>query len=243
MGFKSCQPRGGVYVERHDWRDGKITDSASKQIEFQQRLWKLLRLMVATILFGAGMAKAVNLTELVAANQLLGSLSLLLLVIGTETGIAVLVLRTSGPQSWVAVTLTFTIFGLVSGYALVTNSNCHCFGDQLGAWATFPLDLVILAACWYCRPPPPVRIAFPDFRTIALPVVIAILFVGFAHQNHRVNVANGSQNLDFLVADMLMGQQWPLSHSQHSLLEEMHQGAGRSKRLRPLSQSSRTTVR
>jgi hypothetical protein len=190
------------------------------------RSW-FLRVAIPLLLLTAAAMKTRRVTEILASDGLLGSLALLLVVIGFEAAIAVYILMAPQWRSWLAVTMTFSLFAGVAAYSLATQSNCQCFGDHLGARVTLPLDLAILAACWYCRPP-----AGSDERrfqgavilSVLIPVVVGAVFAQFAYQAHQTQIANHNQEINFLLADMLTGKPWPLRATQHSLLEEMDQG-------------------
>lgn len=221
VGTKTSCPSKGV------WSTTTILTEVPTDNVSRDRRWAVVRVAVSILLLGAASAKTFSVPEIVASEGLLSSLEWLSIVIGVEAAIAVYAVLAAPRQSWTAVTLLFSVFAGFAAYALVTQSNCQCFGDRLGARLTLPLDLAILAACWYCRP----SVGSDERRSqgtvmlsVAIPLVVGGVFVQLAYQVSQVHVANNSQSLNFLLADMLTGKTWPLGETQHPLLDEMHDG-------------------
>jgi len=93
--------------------------------------WATVRWLPVVILISSAVFKSLSARTILASEGLLSSPIQLYFVIGFEIGCALFFLLSKPNYSWLASVLTFTVFGLVSAYAVSTAQSCHCFGPSI----------------------------------------------------------------------------------------------------------------
>jgi len=106
-----------------------------------------LRWAAAAILLIAAFAKAWYYPVILKGDGLLANRVLLDVAIVFEAVAAVAIAVSSERLCWWSIVLIYGFFAILSAFALVTGSDCNCFGDWFGASVTLPTDLTILIAC------------------------------------------------------------------------------------------------
>jgi hypothetical protein len=106
-----------------------------------------LRWTGAGLLGVAAVAKAWQAPILLRGDGILSNPFLLDAVIVFEVVAAAIVLVSSFRVCWWMIVAVFGSFSVVSAIALLTGSDCNCFGTWGGAMVTLPIDLGMLVAC------------------------------------------------------------------------------------------------
>lgn len=204
--------------------------SATNQCAATDARWNTLRWIVATVLFVAAGFKVANVTQILAAEGLLSHRTLLYLTIGLEVMLSVFVVTAASRWAWLATVSTFSIFAVISAYALFSGTDCNCFGTLIGPQVTLPLDVAIVLAAFFCRP----SAAHAESNELKPKRAVSKLAVGFglafalvagAHWQDRRNTGSAnSQTLQFLLADEQVGKAWPIDEQLHPALSELREG-------------------
>ena len=177
-----------------------------------QKGWTFFRFVIAVILAIAAIAKFVNMTEILAANSLLSNRLLLTVAIGVEFGVAVFLLLSDSFWPWAVTVVLFLIFSAASIYAIASGQDCNCISKKIGPKVMLPFDLAMLAIASLVRP---ARKLTWDKRLTMM--ALSCLFVGGMASLAAASSKPAAQSdrLQFLLADMLVQQPWPLNASLH----------------------------
>jgi len=110
-----------------------------------------LRLAAAAILVIAAFAKVWHYPLILKGDGFLANQIVLDAAIVFEAIAAVAIVASGAKLCWWMIVSVYGLFTIVSAFALLTDSECNCFGAWFGASVTMPLDLVILVACALIR--------------------------------------------------------------------------------------------
>lgn len=193
-------------------------------------LWNTLRWVVATILFVAAGFKVANVTEILATEGLLSNRALLYLTVGLEATLSVFVVTARARWAWLATVASFSIFAVISAYALFSDTDCNCFGTLIGPQVTLLLDVAIVLAAIVCRPSAD-QVQSHDLKprraisNLAIGIGLAFALVAGTHwQDGRNTSGENSQTLQFLLADEQVGKAWPICEQRHPALSDLRDG-------------------
>ena len=180
--------------------------------------WGLFRVVVGLVLVVAAIFKTMNIAEILAADGLLSSRTMLLAVIGLESGIGVYVLIGSMSSTWIIAFATFGALAASAAYALISGKTCNCFGGSIGPRLTLPMDLVVLGLIACSRPELSNDRKFSK-RTLSCSLLAGVCLVAVAtHYERSIDIGNP---IEFLLADTVVGKRWPLGATFHRDLEEL----------------------
>lgn len=184
--------------------------------------WNYLRYGVALLLLFAAATKVINTPQILAGGGLLSSLPLLAGVIGYESAVAAWLVV--GPQRWTwrLTLLTFSVFVASTVYAILTGRSCSCFGEQLSPAVMLAIDIVVIVMALLFRPGPSAHRGRPTVVHLTVCAVLGCSFAGVAVW--RDQAVDRSEPLEFLLADMLTGRQWPLDERLHPGLSPLSDG-------------------
>ena len=183
-----------------------------------------MRWLPVILLITAAAFKVETATRILASEGLLSSPIRLYGVIGFEIGCSLFLVLANSYYSWLASVLTFTIFGLASGYALSTSQSCHCFGPSISTKVILLGDLAVVAVVVWFRP---LRDTNVSKMQSSLFTVLALSFaIGMTGAVTAVayNSYARSPALDFLLAESILNQPWPLTSEIHPELAPLESG-------------------
>lgn len=188
---------------------------------FTDRKWYYARYAIAVILLFAAAAKIVNSVEILAGDGLLSARPMLLAAIGLESAVAGFLLCGNPFWTWVATLATFVVFSGASAYAIATGQDCNCISHAIGPKVMLPFDLAVLALVWWLRPAARASWNRRLMREITGSVGLGILVAG---STSLYDPPQKSNPLQYLVADMLVGQRWPLNATMNPELAALDKG-------------------
>lgn len=173
-------------------------------------------------MFTAAVTKGVNMPLILAGDGLLGTLPRLLFVIAFESAAATYLVIGSLWWSWLLTLVTFTIFVISSLYAMATDRSCSCFGEWLDVETVVVIDTVVLLLT-VCLRHGYSRVAAGRLAThLLIGVIVGGSVVGLAllrHQSFR-----RTQRERLIVADVLLGNPWPINEQKHPALKPLSRG-------------------
>ncbi len=185
--------------------------------------WDTFRWIPICVLFAGATFKAWYAPQIVAGSGLLSDEWFLLTVVFVEAAAAVLILASPRPLAWRLTIALFATLSCAAAYALWTGQDCDCFGKGIGPRYTLPLDLGILLLALACMPKP---LADDQARQIKRALVMAngvgFLFAGVGlvyTQSAELN-----DPIQFMLADSMIDQRWPLTEEYHPDLEALRTG-------------------
>lgn len=205
--------------------DSNIDSAPKPGTEKPHTGWHVVKVLIFLLLFGTAAIKATHLAEIVASDGLLNSKPLLFAVIAFEAAMAVYILNAPAWWGWLGAMSTFSVFTVVAAYALLTQTECHCLGQSLGgAKLTLPLDLGILFVSFVVRPSSSSQLRPAINQSAVLPLAAAVIFPVIAHYHNEYRTADEPHKVDMLLAEMLVGKEWPLAGRVHPRLAELETG-------------------
>jgi len=184
--------------------------------------WKQFRFVVAALLLAAAVVKLVNMRQILVSDSLLGTMPRLVAVAAFETALATFLMIGNRFWSWVLTLTTFAIFITSSVYAMATNQSCGCFGERLNSETIVVIDAVVLLLMLCLRPGRQRMRSRKLIRQLTTIAVVGGLVAGAAVWRYEVLVRNERSRL--LVADLLLGQPWPLTGQMDPQLSELSSG-------------------
>lgn len=185
--------------------------------------WTYLRYAVALLLFVAAITKIVTTPQVLASDGLLASLPRLAGVIALEAAAATYLLLGPLLWSWRLTVLLFTVFIGSTAYAISTGKSCGCFGEQLSPQVMLGIDIAVLVLALVLRPRQPSGAGPLVVVHLIACAVIGMSLAGASLWRHQT--VDRTAPLEFLLADTLTGQSWPLNVHWHPNLQPL--GSGR----------------
>jgi hypothetical protein len=187
------------------------------------RDWNILRTVISAILLVGVTTKVLNVAEIVHGTGLLANRGLLLSVIAVETAVSVYLLFGNPVNAWRLTVITFGLFSAVSAYTIATEQACNCFGSWSSPRFILVLDLAVLVSAAMVRPRPNQE---PSFRlegmTMLTCIITASIVVSTAWALEQSSDLHDP--IQFLLADQLAGQKWPLDSRYHESLRALESG-------------------
>jgi hypothetical protein len=138
--------------------------------------------------------------------------------------LAMTILLMSNAVSWCIAIGIYLLFAVISALAILTQTSCNCFGAWFSAAITLPIDLLMVLTG--------IAVGVPRKSKVQhLRTLFSILLLGFLAGaclvlwgNARYDQAISRNNLEFMLADGLVGKRWPLDRNRSDLLLEMESG-------------------
>lgn len=187
--------------------------------------WGVVKTAVSLILFYAALMKSFRIAEILATSGgLFSSKAMLITAIAFEAGVATYILLAPASKSWSAVIGTFSLLTLAALYSLATERSCDCFGGDYGAELTLPLDLAILLACGIFRPIGNGRKKCSNTFLIVSSTIVGVALSSSALYYQEIRSLETTEQFDTLLADMLIGREWPLTSAMHPNLSQLETG-------------------
>jgi hypothetical protein len=180
---------------------------------------------------------------IMAQNGLLSNKWLLLATIGIELASAVLIFTLRDRLAWWLIVGLFSVFLIAASYSIISGAECNCFGfDWLGTWFTLPVDLCVLALAFVTRS----QAGSLNKGNLQLPRILAISTIlaltGVAFAEIRKTATFSAKKLEYLVADDMLGNPWPITDAYHPALSELKSGKWLVLILRPDCDHCRTLI-
>ena len=175
----------------------------------------------------AAFAKAWYYPVILNGDGLLANPVLLDVAIVFEAVAAVAIAVSSERLCWWSIVLIYGFFAILSAFALVTGSDCNCFGNWFGASVTLPTDLTILIACavFRIRNPNLLRDSHANNRLIPFGILGLVVGIGLANCRHfRHQTSTTDDGTRFLFATEMIGKPWPINGRLNPLLRELESG-------------------
>ena len=186
-----------------------------------------LRLAAAAILLIAAFAKVWHYPLILKGDGFLANQIVLDAAIVFEAIAAVAIVASGAKLCWWMIVSVYGLFTIVSAFALLTDSECNCFGAWFGASVTMPLDLAILVACAVVRIRNPnlLRISHSNSRLILFGISGLVVGLGLVMGGHyRLQTSSRDNGTRFLLATEMIGKPWPIHGAMNPLLRELESG-------------------
>ncbi|XZE18154.1 hypothetical protein SH449x_003438 [Pirellulaceae bacterium SH449] len=154
---------------------------------------------------------------------MLSSWWLLVVAVATETFAGVFILVGPALWSWRVAMVFFALLACFASYSLWTGQDCNCFGSKIGSNVTLPLDLIILLLGGLFPPRPcpstpqnrlPRALGYSTTAAVVLSVGLTL----------SATSARTDDPLQFLLADSMLGKEWPLTKQHHAAFADLEQG-------------------
>jgi hypothetical protein len=184
--------------------------------------WAVLRLMIAGLLFVAAVAKVVNAVQILHGHGLLNSPPLLFALIAFEGAVATYLLIGDRNRAWRISVATFTMFVVAAGYASWTGRDCNCIAQSIGPRQMMFVDIIVLVLAFWFRPRSSAGQPSVTPRQVALSLIVAAAFAAAGLLS--ISSGDNANPLKFLIADTMVGAQWPLDSRFHPDLEPLETG-------------------
>lgn len=189
----------------------------------QSMSWRTYRWLPALVLFCAATFKAFNAPQLLAGEGLLSSVWLLLPTIFAEGAASVLLVVLHERLAYKLSIVLFTGLACIATFSLLSGHDCHCFGNSVGASFTLPLDIVLIIGAIAYRPQPE-RIESETILLKEWPRPIAAGAALILVSSWQILNSERSDPVQFLLADELVSNPWPLGGQYHQALESLETG-------------------
>lgn len=186
-----------------------------------ERNWYYVRYAIAFVLLVAAGAKIVNRVEILAGDGLLSTRPMLLVAIGFESAVASFLMFGDLFSSWVVTGATFVVLSGISAYAIATGQDCNCISHAIDPKVMLQFDLAVLALVAWMRP---VRRASWSKRVILEITGSVGLGILVAGSTSLYDSPRKGDPLQFLIADTLVAQRWPLNATLNPELAALDRG-------------------
>jgi hypothetical protein len=199
--------------------------------------WSMFRSIPVAVLILAAAMKAVSATQILASEGLLASPRLLFPVIGGEVAVAFLLIMLPIRGSRLVGLVAFTVLAFAAGYATATQQSCQCFGSSVSPHYMLLIDLGILFLTWVSRPGPAAggaisgesvggnqspRLELSSIRhAVIASVIVGTTAATGAFAYHKLS---SPSPVEFLLAETLRGQTWPVTAQYNPKLTELETG-------------------
>lgn len=184
----------------------------------------VLRIAVALLLLVAAAAKLIRFVEVESGDGLLSNPWLLCIAIGLESAVAIFVLFAPGTWSRRVILFVFACFIGVSTYAVSTGASCNCIVASIPAKGMLCIDVFVFLFAVLLHPSEDAETS-SLLQPILLSLIAGALMTAFATQRQATQRSPiDGEPIEYLLADVLVGQRWPLDSRHHPKLAELESG-------------------
>ncbi|MEZ6034576.1 MAG: hypothetical protein R3C17_15885 [Planctomycetaceae bacterium] len=184
--------------------------------------WEQFRFGIAALLLSAAVFKIIDMPQILAGDGLLAAMPRLVALAAFEAAVATYLVVGNRLGSWLLTLTTFLIFVTAAVYAMATDQSCDCFGKQLTPEIIVVVDMVVLL-CTGLLPPRGVRMAARSLiRQWTIVAVVGGLIAALAGWRYEVLLRQERSRL--LLAELLVGNPWPLNGNTDPSLAELSRG-------------------
>lgn len=192
---------------------GTLDDSS-----FRAFTW--FRICVALLLLVAVISKLARFVEIISADGLLSDPWLLRTAIGVEAAVCLFVFLGDAIQVRRLILLVFGSFIAAAGYAVLTDQQCNCIAEFIPAWMMLIVDISVFGLALVVKPEADRHKAVSVLQALAVSAVAGAVFLVIASQRGATPEAPAANEpIEFLLADSLIDQSWPLGDHLHPALK------------------------
>lgn len=174
------------------------------------------------MLLSAAVFKITDMPQILAGDGLLAAMPRLVAVAAFEAAVAAYLVVGNRIGSWLLTLTIFSIFVTSAVYAMATDQSCDCFGKQLTPEIIVVVDTVVLLFTGILRPHG-VRMSVQSLiRQLTIVAVVGGVFAALAGWRYEVLLRQERSRL--LLAELLVGNPWPLNGKTDPSLAKLSRG-------------------